>query len=136
MGGSPEPAAAAGPGPAQPREAATVLLLRDTAGGIEVFLLRRVRAMAFAAGMTVFPGGAVDPRDADAAIGWVGPPPAAWTAALSADERLARALVCAAVRETFEETGVLLAGPTADRVCAVDGPDWAADRAAVEAGSV
>jgi 8-oxo-dGTP pyrophosphatase MutT (NUDIX family) len=130
MDGSP------GPPPVPPRNAATVLLLRDTAGGVEVFLLRRTRAMAFAAGMTVFPGGAVDRRDADADLGWVGPPPATWTSALSADEPLARALVCAAVRETFEESGVLLAGPTAAEVCAVDGPDWEADRAAVEAGTL
>jgi 8-oxo-dGTP pyrophosphatase MutT (NUDIX family) len=126
----------AGAGPVRPRDAATVVLLRDAADGVEVFLLRRVRAMAFAAGMTVFPGGAVDERDANAAIGWAGPPAADWSAALSADERLARALVCAAVRETFEESGVLLAGPTPAEVCAVTGPDWEVDRAAVEAGTV
>ncbi|HEX6754448.1 MAG TPA: NUDIX hydrolase, partial [Mycobacteriales bacterium] len=80
------------------RDAATVVLLRDGAGGPEAYLLRRVRGMAFAAGMTVFPGGAVDRRDADAEIAWVGPPPADWGAALDADEPLARALVCAAVR--------------------------------------
>jgi 8-oxo-dGTP pyrophosphatase MutT (NUDIX family) len=122
--------------PVRPRDAATVLLLRDAPGGVEVFLLRRVRGMAFAGGMTVFPGGAVDERDADASIGWVGPPAAAWTAALSADEPLARGLVCAAVRETFEESGVLLAGPTPAKLCAVDGPEWEADRAAVEAGEL
>jgi 8-oxo-dGTP pyrophosphatase MutT (NUDIX family) len=126
----------AGSGPVRPRDAATVVLLRDAATGVEVFLLRRVRAMAFAAGMSVFPGGAVDERDANAAIGWVGPPAARWTAALSADERLARALVCAAVRETFEESGVLLAGPSPAEVCAVHGPDWEADRVAVEAGTL
>ena len=110
------------------RDAATVVLLRDSAAGPEAFLLRRVRGMAFAAGMTVFPGGAVDPRDADAAVGWVGPPVADWTAPFDADEALARSLLCAAVRETFEESGVLLAGPSADQVSATDGPDWEADR--------
>jgi 8-oxo-dGTP pyrophosphatase MutT (NUDIX family) len=114
------------------RDAATVVLLRDSADGPEAYLLRRVRGMAFAAGMTVFPGGAVDPRDADTAVGWVGPPPAAWGAPFEADEPLARALVCAAVRETFEESGVLLAGPSADTVCATDGPEWEADRVALE----
>jgi 8-oxo-dGTP pyrophosphatase MutT (NUDIX family) len=118
------------------RDAATVVLLRDTPAGLEAFLLQRVRAMAFAAGMTVFPGGVVDTRDADADLGWVGPPASAWSAALSAAPPLARALVCAAVRETFEESGVLLAGPTADAVCTVDGPQWEADRAALEAGEV
>ena len=55
------------------RDAATVVLLRDGDRGPEAYLLRRVGEMAFAAGMTVFPGGAVDPRDADAEVGWVGP---------------------------------------------------------------
>jgi 8-oxo-dGTP pyrophosphatase MutT (NUDIX family) len=88
--------------------------------------------MAFAAGMTVFPGGAVDRRDADTEIAWVGPPPAEWAAAFEADQPLARALVCAAVRETFEESGVLLAGPSADAVCATGGDEWEADRVALE----
>ena len=114
------------------RDAATVVLLRDTAAGPEAYLLRRVRGMAFAAGMTVFPGGGVDPRDADTAIGWAGPPPADWAAWFDADEPVARALVCAAVRETFEESGVLLAGPSADAVCGTDGPEWEADRVALE----
>lgn len=100
--------------PVPAREAATVMLLRDTPGGIEVFLQRRVAAMKFAAGMTVFPGGGVDERDADASIAWAGPPAEQWAEWFDCDERLARALVCAAVRETFEESGVLLAGPAAD----------------------
>lgn len=118
--------------PVPVRDAATVVLLRDGPGGLEAFLLRRVRGMAFAAGMTVFPGGAVDPRDADTAVGWTGPPPSAWTEPFDADEALARALLCAAVRETFEESGVLLAGPSADSVCGTDGPDWEADRTGLE----
>jgi 8-oxo-dGTP pyrophosphatase MutT (NUDIX family) len=92
--------------------------------------------MAFAAGMTVFPGGAVDARDAETELGWVGPPAADWTEALAAGEPLARALVCAAVRETFEEAGVLLAGPSPAAVCDVDGPEWEADRAALEGRDV
>jgi 8-oxo-dGTP pyrophosphatase MutT (NUDIX family) len=63
---------------------------------------------------------------------WAGPPPAGWADLLSADEPLTRALVCAAVRETFEETGVLLAGPSADTVVAdVRDPQWEADRQAL-----
>lgn len=96
---------------AQARNAATVVLLRDGADGIEAYLLRRLGSMAFAGGMYVFPGGSVDPRDGDADIAWQGPPPSEWAAPLSADERLARGLVAAAVRETFEEAGVLLASP-------------------------
>ncbi len=105
------------PNPPVPRDAATVILLRDTANGLEVFLQRRVAAMAFAAGMTVFPGGGVDARDADASVRWAGPPASEWARWFGGTEPVARALVCAAVRETFEESGVLLAG-TEDGVVA------------------
>ncbi|GAA5062772.1 NUDIX hydrolase [Nocardia callitridis] len=98
------------------RDASTVMLVRDGAAGPEVFLQRRVDAMAFAAGMTVFPGGGVDPSDATAEIAWAGPEPAWWARRFDTTEPQAQALVCAAVRETFEECGVLLAGPTADSV--------------------
>ncbi len=120
--------------PAAPRHAATVVLLRDTPQGPQAYLLRRVRAMSFAGGMHVFPGGSVDPDDAGAEIGWAGPPVADWARAFSCDEPLARALVCAAVRETFEESGVLLAGPSPDAVLAdVSTDEWEAERAALEA---
>ena len=102
--------------PAEPRDAATVVLLRPGAAGPEVYLLRRQASMAFAAGMCVFPGGGVDPRDFDADVAWAGPSPAAWASRLGVDEAMARALVCAAVRETFEESGVLLAGPSPSSV--------------------
>jgi 8-oxo-dGTP pyrophosphatase MutT (NUDIX family) len=97
-----------------------------------VFLLRRVREMAFAGGMTVFPGGGVDRRDADATVAWTGPPPRWWADAFHCDEALARALVCAAVRETFEESGVLLAGVDPGSVVA-DTAAYADARAALEA---
>ena len=130
----------AGGAPVEPRDASTVVLLRDgdgTPGGLEVYLLRRHVDMAFAAGMCVFPGGGVDRRDFDADIGWVGPPAARWALLLGADEELARALVCAAVRETFEESGVLLAGPTPDTVVAdTTGADWESDRRRLEAREV
>jgi 8-oxo-dGTP pyrophosphatase MutT (NUDIX family) len=126
--------------PVQPKHASTVVLLRrgdGEPGGLQVYLLRRHVDMAFAAGMCVFPGGGVDKRDFDADIGWVGPSAAEWATLLDTDEAFARALVCAAVRETFEESGVLLAGPTEDSV--VDdttGADWEADRTALEAREV
>jgi len=97
--------------PAEPRDAATVILLRATEGGPEVFLLRRVAKMAFAPGAHVFPGGSADPSDADPDIPWTGPSAAEFGAAFGVPEDRARALVCAAVRETFEECGVLLASP-------------------------
>jgi 8-oxo-dGTP pyrophosphatase MutT (NUDIX family) len=119
--------------PAEPRHASTVVLLRDRPQGMQAYLLRRTRTMAFAAGMYVFPGGSVDPRDETLSDdAWAGPPPAAWAALLSADEGLTKALVCAAVRETFEESGVLLAGAGPDDVVAdTTGEDWETDRAAL-----
>ncbi len=119
--------------PAPARPAATVAVIRDhDEHGLQVFLLRRVRSMAFAPGAYVFPGGAVDPRDGEASLAWSGPSPAAWGAAFDADETLARELVCAAVRETFEESLVLLAGPTAETVVGdTRGGDWEADRQAL-----
>jgi 8-oxo-dGTP pyrophosphatase MutT (NUDIX family) len=60
----------------------------------------------------VFPGGSVDAADGDPDIGWAGPSPADVADRLSTSPERARALVCAAVRETFEESGVLLAGPS------------------------
>jgi 8-oxo-dGTP pyrophosphatase MutT (NUDIX family) len=112
------PAETAARPPAVPRHAATVILARDGASGVEVFLLRRVAGMAFAGGMTVFPGGGVDQRDADADVAWAGPPAEWWAERFGCEPALARALVCAAVRETFEESGVLLAGPDAATVVA------------------
>jgi 8-oxo-dGTP pyrophosphatase MutT (NUDIX family) len=138
--------------PARPRDAATVMLLRpvprddlerDAAArvaaappapssadsGLEVYMLRRKSSMRFAPGAFVFPGGSVDARDADEQVAWAGPDPAEWGRIFDAPPELACALVCAAVRETFEESGVLLAGPSADAVVAdTTGPDWEADR--------
>ena len=118
---------------AEPRHASTVVLLRDRPEGMQAYLLRRTQTMAFAAGMYVFPGGSVDPRDASLSDdAWAGPPPAEWAKLLSADEALTKALVCAAVRETFEESGVLLAGAGPDDVVAdTTGEDWETDRAAL-----
>ncbi len=116
--------------PAVPKHAATVILIRDGTGGPEVFLLRRVVGMAFAGGMTVFPGGGVDQRDADASLAWAGPEPRWWAQRYGCDTAMARALVCAAVRETFEESGVLLAGPDPDTVVA-DTSAYADARAAL-----
>jgi 8-oxo-dGTP pyrophosphatase MutT (NUDIX family) len=121
--------------PVAPRDASSVLLLRPATGpapGTEVFLLRRARSMAFAPGASAFPGGSVDPRDGAEEVAWAGPDAAAWGDRLGAPPALARALVCAAVRETFEETGVLLAGPDAGTLAAgTSGADWEADRQAL-----
>jgi 8-oxo-dGTP pyrophosphatase MutT (NUDIX family) len=118
----------------EPRDAATVILLRPSEEGPAAYYLRRQLSMDFAGGMAVFPGGGVDPRDFD--LGdehWAGPSAATWAERLGCSEREARALVCAAVRETFEESGVLLAGPSSSEVVAdTSGEDWEADRVALE----
>jgi 8-oxo-dGTP pyrophosphatase MutT (NUDIX family) len=103
--------------PLTPRPAATVMLVRDTpdsSEGLAVFLMRRHAAMDFAAGVMVFPGGGVDDRDRNADIAWAGPPPQWWAQRFGIEPDLAEALVCAAARETFEESGVLFAGPADD----------------------
>lgn len=93
-----------------PRPAATVALLREGTGAIEVFMLQRTRGAAFLAGAYVFPGGAIDEADAD---------PRVWrrVTGLTDAEASARLGVAsgglaywiAAVRECFEEAGILIA---------------------------
>jgi 8-oxo-dGTP pyrophosphatase MutT (NUDIX family) len=104
---------------------------------IQVLMLRRPAAMKFAPGAYVFPGGSVDPADSSAEIPWYGPEPAELGARLGASAEMARALVGAAVRETFEESGVLFAGaPGGGPLARPSGPDWETDRAALNAGSL
>jgi 8-oxo-dGTP pyrophosphatase MutT (NUDIX family) len=100
--------------PVPARPASTVVLLRDGpngSNGLELYVLRRRDTMAFAAGMYAFPGGAVDPRDRDSGV-------PEWE--------------CAAARELFEETGVLLAGESPSTLVAdATGDDYEADRMAL-----
>ena len=104
---------------------------------IQVLMLRRTAAMKFAPGAYVFPGGSVDPADYSAEVGWHGPSPEEFGARLGASAEVARALVCAAVRETFEEAGVLLAGsPDGGPLAIPSGPSWEADRTAVTSGTL
>ena len=95
---------------ARPRPAATVVMVRDGAGGVEAYLQRRPRTMGFAGGLWVFPGGRTDAADGDPAVDaiWDGPPPSAWGQRMGVTVEQARAFVVAACRETFEEAGVLL----------------------------
>jgi 8-oxo-dGTP pyrophosphatase MutT (NUDIX family) len=98
--------------PVEPRPSATVLLVRDSADGPEVLLLRRHGRSGFAAGAWVFPGGVVDEGDRDLALveRMDGPTPMQWAERLGvSDPAEAVAFVLAAVREAFEETGILLA---------------------------
>ena len=99
--------------PIAAKPAATVMLLRDTPKGIEVFMLRRTTAAAFAGGMYVFPGGKVDAADGDGDEGYV----------------------IAAIRECYEEAGVLLA-TDANGAMVADGHPALAHRQAVYDGDV
>lgn len=121
--------------PAGTRDAATIAVVRDGDGeggdGIEVFLMRRQPTMAFAAGMYVFPGGGVQASDAEP-LEWVGPSADWFADRFGCDPGTARALVVAAVRETFEEVGVLLAGPDEHTVVA-DTTGYGDARARLEA---
>jgi 8-oxo-dGTP pyrophosphatase MutT (NUDIX family) len=129
---------ASGQAPTPPRKAATVILMRpDDAGGYEVYVQRRASTMAFAPNMYAFPGGTVDERDSAREVGWAGPPPGWWAERLGLTEAEARAVVCAAVREVFEECGVLLAGADESTVVGdVSSDEWEATRVALLAREV
>jgi 8-oxo-dGTP pyrophosphatase MutT (NUDIX family) len=120
--------------PVAPKDAATIVLLRDGSDGVEAYLLRRQSTMKFAPGVYVFPGGKV--QDSDRLVtAWVGPSPADWGERFGCDADTARGLVVAAVRETFEESGILLAGPDADTIVSdTSPPEMQAARLALENG--
>jgi 8-oxo-dGTP pyrophosphatase MutT (NUDIX family) len=123
--------------PDRPRDAATVMLLRDRAGGgLEVLLVRRHARSGFMAGAFVFPGGKVDPSDADPRLlartadeerlraeRALEPTPGR-----SLDREAALALHVAAVREVFEEAGILLSRDRVGR----SGPSLAERRRQLE----
>ncbi|MCA2213649.1 NUDIX hydrolase [Jidongwangia harbinensis] len=111
--------------PAPARPAATVVLLRPADPGFEVYVLRRVTGMVFG-GVYAFPGGGVDPTDRPTTVR------TDWPDRLGVPDEPARAVVGAAARELFEEAGVLLAGDEQRTAGDVSGPDWEADRLAVQ----
>ena len=108
--------------PAKPSLACSVVLVAPASaaggdpGGLEVTFVRRATTMAFASGALAFPGGRVDEQDFDTSVPFHAFDAADWARRLGVPPRIARALLAAAVRETFEETGVLLAGPTEGEV--------------------
>lgn len=98
--------------PALPRPAATVVLVRDGEAGPETLLLRRHNRSGFAADAWVFPGGVVDASDLDPALPVLcdGPTPEEWAQRLGIrDATEAFGFAATALREAFEETGILLA---------------------------
>ena len=103
-----------------PVPAATILLLRDGDAGLEVFMVERHEKIDFGGGALVFPGGKTAPEDYDSTLGALVDGAADWS-----DET--RAVAISAIREAFEEAGVLLARDAtsgeyigADRLAALD----------------
>jgi len=98
--------------PATPRPAATIVLLRDSIAGVEVLLMRRSRRAGFVPGAYVFPGGRVDAADAAepavAALDGLTPAEAETRLDLPGADPPAIAYYLAALREAFEETGILV----------------------------
>ncbi len=100
--------------------------------GVEIFMIRRQRSMPTSPNAVVFPGGGADARDAEADLPWDGPAPSEWAALLGVSEETARRAVVAAVREVYEETGVLLAGSPDGAIASdLSGTAWAEHRAAL-----
>lgn len=122
------------PTPAVPRPAATVMVVRPEGATFEVFMVRRPRAARFAADVFVFPGGTVRPDDRleAAAARAIGLDPDALHAVLAeqrdpwADEPDGGVSIwVAALRELFEEAGVLLAEDECGALVDLDAPDRA-----------
>lgn len=98
----------------RPKDAATLLIIRtdgDTAGEPRVLMGRRHRGHAYMPDKWVFPGGRLDRADFAVPAATELRPEVAALLERTAPPRRARALACAAIRETFEETGLLLARP-------------------------
>ena len=93
--------------PARPRDAASLLIWRAQAQGLEVLMGRRGSRARFVPGVYVFPGGVLEPRDRMVSAR-LGAHPFFLSPGLDGNPSLARALACAAVREVHEETGLQL----------------------------
>jgi 8-oxo-dGTP pyrophosphatase MutT (NUDIX family) len=85
------------PEPVKPKPAATIILMCDGGEGLEVLMLKKAQGQHFAAGAMVFPGGKLDPKDV------------AFVEANGDKEDAHAALKVAAIREMYEECGILLA---------------------------
>jgi 8-oxo-dGTP pyrophosphatase MutT (NUDIX family) len=123
--------------PVTPLPAATLVILRDAAPGVELLLMQRHRASKFAAGDYVFPGGKVEMDDVpDDAATWcagLDPARAAARIGIPGEPRKALGYWIGAIRETFEEVGILLAYDAAGNPAPVNEPRFADYRALCEA---
>lgn len=120
--------------PAPPRDSATVLVTRDGARGLEVFMLRRHLNSDVLGGAFVFPGGTVDAGDRDPAL-------AGHVEGISDDHRRALGdatlgLIVCAIRESFEEAGVLLARHRDGSAVQLADPRWTELRRALNAREI
>lgn len=109
-----------------------MVLLKDSPSGLQTFLTYRPGGSPL--GAVAFPGGTIEAADDDV-TDWVGPPPAAWAKGLGTEDiGLAKRHVVAAIREMFEETGILLAGPDASSLVeGISGPEWMRARESIAA---
>ena len=110
--------------PVRPRDAASLILLRDQGRGHQVLVGRRPPKARFLPGRYVFPGGSVEPDDSRTGSASELSPELIGLMAVGGNRMQARGLAMAAVRETFEETGLLLAEP--GDVGAAPSASWAA----------
>lgn len=113
----------------RPRDAATLIIVDQSHGEPRVLLGRRRMDMAFMPGRYVFPGGRVDPADRHVAIEHdlePGDLKKLMVAVKGASETRARALALAAVRETFEEAGLIIGAPLGPKAAAPKSEGWQA----------
>lgn len=118
--------------PSKPRQASSVVLLKDSPSGLQTFLTYRPGGSPL--GTVAFPGGTIEIADDDVTA-WVGPSPTQWAKSMGMENiGLAKRHVVAAIRELFEETGVLLAGPDAGSLVEdTTGPEWMKARVSIAA---
>jgi 8-oxo-dGTP pyrophosphatase MutT (NUDIX family) len=107
----------------RPKDAATLVLVRRDGDAPRVLMGQRHGNMAFMANKYVFPGGRIDPGDMRIPVASELRPDVAARAALGVSLSRARGLALAAIRETFEETGILL-GEHAQKVPRTRAPAW------------
>lgn len=110
--------------------ASSVCLVREATSGVETYL--SYRAGTSPLGSVAFPGGSMEADDASEAR-WFGPSLRSWAAKLGIlDQKLARTYVVCAIRELFEETGILLAGSDEQSVAEINDPvEWMSMREAI-----
>jgi 8-oxo-dGTP pyrophosphatase MutT (NUDIX family) len=113
----------AGKAPVKPRDAATLIIWRNGEHGVEVLMGRRSRRAAFVPDFYVFPGGRLDPLDYEVRPATPLNPMLVDGMGVRGSRKMAEALAVTAVRETFEETGLLLA--ESGDVGIASHPDWA-----------